>query len=68
MVLMRRVQLNGLQFVQTETARVKQLLAAKVSKEKRNELEIRLNVLRAFEVRPNEEAVPVFDEPERSEL
>lgn len=62
LMLMKRIVQHGLQYVQTETERVRGLLSGKIGTNKRWELESRLNVLKSFELRPEEKASPVFDE------
>lgn len=48
LMLMRRMHERGADFMQTESQRVTQLLAGKVTTLKRTELRLRLNILEAF--------------------
>lgn len=61
-LLMKRISQQGLPYVRSETERVRGLLKEKIAANKRWELEARLNVLKAFEVRAHEQAEPIFDE------
>jgi len=46
--IMRKVADLGVEFIKTEDARVKKVMDGKVSKEKKEELEERLNILKSF--------------------
>lgn len=48
--IMKKVQEKGISFVQAERQRVKQLLTGKIIDAKKKELNLRLNILKAFEV------------------
>lgn len=47
---MRRIVEQGASFVETESKRVRGLLAGKLSKDKETEMSNRLNVLQSFQV------------------
>lgn len=61
-LLMKRIAQQGVAFVSSESERVRNLLNGKVAANKRWELEAKLNVLKAFELRAIEKATSVFDE------